>query len=561
MRALKIAFVGAGHNGLVCATLLARRGLKVSMYERRHQVGGPVTTEEVWPGYRVSVASFWMSLFQPKVMMELDLCRRGLEVLPTPPGLHPFADGSSLVFWDDEARLVEEIRRFSSADAQAYPRFLRHMERLIPTLRRLLFEIPLDPTSGRFTDLARAAALAWRFRDVAGQFNDVFDLLTLSAYDFLRRWFVSETMLTAFGCYASGSGGNISPKTPGSAYVLARPMLRDGKTAAGPGGLVRGGMGGIANALLSAARDAGVEVRLDSPVEGIAVTGGRARGVILRGGERVTADIVVANANAKTVFLKLVDRKDLPEEFVEAVGRIRTQSSCFKINVAAHALPQWTAWSSRGLDSYPGSVTLAEDLDELEAAFDCARHGAIADRPYLWILAPSAFDASVAPPGRHILSIFGGHVPYQLRSRSWDEAAREELFATVMRQIERYAPGFSREIIIHRQVLVPSDLEAMFDLPEGHVHHGELSLDQIFSRRPVPGWGGYRSPVRGLYLCGASTHPGGGVTGVPGYNAASVILAEVGRWRSVAWMRPPRLRGSPPAADSSHVVPGRSRRR
>jgi phytoene dehydrogenase-like protein len=528
VRTSNVAFVGAGHNGLVCATLLARRGFRVVVYERRAQVGGPVTTEEVWPGYRVSVASFWMSLLQPKVMIELDLCRRGIEVVPTPPGLHPFEDGSSLVFWDDETRVVEEIRRFSSADAQAYPRFLRHMETLMPTLRRLLFEIPVDPTSGRFTDLARTAALAWRFRDAAHRFHDVFDLLTLSAYDFLRRWFVSETMLTAFGCYASGSGGNISPKTPGSAYVLARPMLRDGKTAAGPGGLVRGGMGSIANALLSAARDAGVDVRLNSPVSGIAVASGSARGLILHGGERVPADVVVANANAKTVFLKLVDRKELPAEFVEAVARIRTQSSCFKINVAASALPKWTAWNSRGLDSHPGSVTLAENLDELETAFDCASQGTMAARPYLWILAPSAFDGSVAPAGKHILSIFGGHVPYQLRSRPWDGGARDELFAIVLSQIERYAPGFSREII-HRQVLVPPDLEAMFDLPEGHVHHGELSVDQIFSRRPVPGWGGYKSPVRGLYLCGASTHPGGGVTGVPGYNAARVILADLGR--------------------------------
>jgi phytoene dehydrogenase-like protein len=376
--------------------------------------------------------------------------------------------------------------------------------------------------------LARTAALAWRFRDATARFNDVFDLLTLSAYDFLRRWFVSETMLTALGCYASGSGGNISPRTPGSAYVLSRPMLRDGRTQAGPGGLVRGGMGSVSDALLSAAREAGVDVRLSTPVESIAVEDGSARGVVLADGERVPADIIVANANAKTVFLKLVDRKELPPEFVEAVARIRTQSSCFKINVAANALPNWTAWSSRGLDSYPGSVTLAENLDELEAAFDSARRGGMAGRPYLWILAPSAFDSSIAPAGKHILSIFGGHVPYQLRSRSWDSAARDELFMIVMRQMERYAPGFSREII-HRQVLVPPDLEAMFDLPDWHVHHGELSIDQTFFRRPVPGWGGYRSPVRRLYLCGASTHPGGGVTGVPGYNAARVILADLGQ--------------------------------
>jgi phytoene dehydrogenase-like protein len=527
MTKVDVAVVGAGHNGLVCATMLARAGLKVAMYESRPRVGGPVTSEEVWPGYRVSVASFWMSLLQPKVMLELDLHHRGIEVIPTPPGLHPFLDGSSLVFWDDESRVVEEIRQFSPADAEAYPRFLRHMEGLMPFLRRLLFEIPVDPTSGSFGDLLRTGALAWRFRHAAPRFHDIVDLLTLSAYDFLRRWFVSETMLTAFGCYASGSGGNISPKTPGSAYVLARPMLRDGNTAAGPGGLVRGGMGSISQALLSAAQDAGVAVHVSCPVERINVENGEVRGLTLAGGSVVEARMVVGNASAKTTFLKLMDEKSLSVEFRDSITRIRTDSSCFKINVAARSLPVWSAWKGRGLDSHPGSVTIAENLDELELAFESARRGAMAPNPYLWILAPSAFDNSVAPPGKHTLSIFGGHVPYRLKDAVWDDKARDDLFAIVMRQIDRYAPGFSQEII-HRQILVPPDLEAMFDLPGGHVHHGELSLDQIFSRRPVAGMGGYRTPIRGLYLCGASTHPGGGVTGVPGYNAARVILSREG---------------------------------
>ena len=528
MNRMDVVMVGGGHNGLVCASLLARAGLKVAVYERRPVVGGPVVTEEVWPGFRVSVASFWMSLLQPKVMMELDLRRRGIEVLKTAPGLHPFADGCSVVFWDDEARIIEEIRRFSESDADAYPGFMRHMQALMPYLRRLLFEIPVDPTTGRLKDLARAATLAWRFRDLGSRFHDIFDLLTLSAYDFLRRWFVSEHMLTVFGCYASGSGGNISPKTPGSAYVLARPLLRDGSTPAGPGGLVRGGMGSISAALLDAAKEAGVQVHTNARVERIDVRFSRACGITLAGGETVTAETVVTNANAKTVFLKLVDPSVLPPRFVEAIRRIRTESSCFKINIAATALPIWTAWRERGLTGSPGSVTIAEDIDVLEGAFESARRGEMAPSPYLWILSPSAFDSSVAPAGKHILSIFGGHVPYRLRTRAWDDAARDELLHIVMRQVDRYAPGFSRSII-HSQVLVPPDLEAMFDLPGGHVHHGELSVDQIFSRRPVAGCGDYRTPIGGLYQCGASTHPGGGVTGVPGYNAAQVILRDLHR--------------------------------
>lgn len=529
MPTLDAVIIGAGHNGMVCAAYLAKAGLKVTALERRSLVGGPVVTEELWPGYRISVAAFWMSLLQPRVMMDLELRKYGIEVLETPPGFQPFSDGSSLVFWPDTQRMVAEIRKFSAADAEAYPRFVAHMEGLMPYLRRLLFEVPVDPTTGRLGDLGRALSLVWRFRDIGARFYDVWDLLTLSAYDFLRRWFESETMLTALGSYASGSGGNISPKTPGSAYVLARPMLRDPNTPAGPGGLVKGGMGAVTQAIRRAAEAAGVEVRTNATVVRVMVENGAARGVELADGERIDAKLVIANANAQTTFLRLVDETHLPAGFVSAVKRIRTDSSCFKINLAVDQLPRWSAYEARGLDApNPGSITIAENLEELEDAFGAARHGRMAPRPYLWILTPSAFDPTVAPSGKHVLSVFGGHVPYRLRDREWDEAAREELYDIVMRQISRYAPGFGNSVI-HKQILVPQDLERIFDLPGGHVHHGELSLDQIFFRRPVARYADYRSPIRGLYQCGASTHPGGGVTGVPGYNAARIVLQDLKR--------------------------------
>lgn len=518
--------IGAGHNGLVCATYLAKAGLKVANLERRPVVGGPVVTEEIWPGYHVSVAAFIMSLLQPKIMMDLDLRRHGIEVLPTPPGFQPFADGRSLVFWPETARVADEIRKFSPEDADAYPRFIAHMEGLMPYLRRLIYEVPVDPTTGRLRDIRRALGLVWRFRDIGGRFYDIWDLLTLSAHDFLRRWFSSETMLTALGCYASGSGGNISPKTPGSAYVLARPMLRDPATPAGPGGLVKGGMGAVTRAMQHAAEEAGVVVRTDADVAKVIVEGGVARGVQLKNGERVTAKIVIANANAQTTFLRLVEKEHLPAGYVAAIRRIRTESSCFKINLATSQLPRWTAYDARKLAAEnPGSITIAENLEELEEAFESARHGRMAAKPYLWILTPSAFDPTVAPAGKHIVSVFGGHVPYRLNDHDWDDAAREELYAIVMRQITRYAPGFGNSVI-HRQILVPQDLERLFDLPGGHVHHGELSIDQIFFRRPVARGADYRSPIANLYQCGASTHPGGGVTGVPGHNAAKVILGD-----------------------------------
>lgn len=518
--------VGGGHNGLVCATYLAKGGLNVCVLERRPIVGGPVTTEEVWPGFHVSVASFWMSLLQPKIMIDLDLRRHGIEVLPTSPGFQPFADGTSLVFWDDTAKMASEIRKFSEDDAREYPAFVGHMEGLMPHLRKLLFEVPVDPTTGRIGDLSRAASFLWRFKGVGPKLYDIWDLLTLSAHDFLKRWFSSEQVLTAFGCYASGSGGNISPKTPGSAYVLARPMLRDATTAAGPGGLVRGGMGTIARALKAAAEEAGVSIRTSAEVRNIDVTNGRVEGVTLADGSRLKARRVVSNANAKTLFMKLLDPTLLDPEVLNDVRRIRTESSCFKINLAVEHLPTWHALETRQeAFQHPGSITIAENLSELEQAFESARHGEIAPRPYLWILTPSAFDTTVAPHGRHVMSIFGGHVPYRLKNRAWDDQAREELYEIVLRQIQRYAPGFGNSVI-HKQILVPQDLEAMFDLPGGHVHHGELSLDQVFFRRPIAHYADYKTPIRGLYQCGASTHPGGGVTGVPGHNAAKVILAD-----------------------------------
>lgn len=522
--------IGAGHNGLVCANYLGRAGLKVCVLERRAIAGGATVTEELWPGYKISVASYIMSLLQPKIMIDLELRRHGVEVVDgAGPAFQPFEDGRSLVFWPDTARMQEEIANFSKRDAEAYPRFLAHMEAVIPYMRRLLFETPPDPTTGRIRDIGRALSLAWRFRDIGGHLYDVWDLLTLSAYDYMKRWFESDQMVLAYSSYASGAAGLISPKTQGSAYVLARPLLREAGTPAGPGGLVKGGMGSITQALIAAGRENGVEVRTSAPVAQIQIEKGRARGVVLENGERIEANIVGANLQAKLLYLKLIDRKWLSEKVVKAVEDMRTESICFKINIAARALPKWTAYDARRLNEpYPGSITIAENSDELEDAFYSARNGKMAERPYLWITTPSAFDPSVAPPGEHVINVLGGHVPYKLKGREWDDAAKEELFQITMRQITRYAPGFDAAVR-HKQVLTPPDIERIFALPGGHVHHGEMSLDQIFFRRPVAHYADYRTPVRSLYLCGASAHPGGGVTGVPGHNAAREILKDLGK--------------------------------
>jgi phytoene dehydrogenase-like protein len=517
--------IGGGHNGLVCANYLAKAGKKVCVLERRNIIGGAAVTEELWPGFRLSVASYWMSLMQPKIMIDLDLVANGVKVLPTAPGIQPFSDGRVLVYWDDAKRTCDEIRQFSPEDAEAYPRFVKHMEGLVVHLRKLLFEVPVDPTTGRFKDVAKALAFAWRFKAIGPKFYDLWDLLTLSAQDFLRRWFVSPQVLAALGSYVSGASSFFGPKVPGTAYVLARPFIRDSSTAAGPGGLVQGGMGSITQALTKTAQKHGVQIKLNATVEKVLVENGKAKGVRLASGETISAKIVVSNAASKLLFTELIDRKDVPAEVVDAARRIKTDSSVFKINLALRNLPKWTALEARGLDFNPGSITLAESMDELQGNFEAVERGEMCENPYMWIVTPSAFDSTVAPAGFHTMNIMGGHVPYKLRSGPWDEAAHEKLFDIIATRIERYAPGFRNEVL-HKQVLVPPDIEAIFNLPGGHVHQGELTIDQTFFRRPIAHYADYRSPIAGLYQCGASMHPGGGVTGVPGHNAAKVILSD-----------------------------------
>ncbi len=529
MKKYDAVIIGAGHNGLVCACYLAKAGLKVCLVERQPFVGGAAISREVWPGYKVSVASYWMSLLQPKIMLDLDLLNNGVEVIPVPPSFHPFESGKSILYWPDEARMVAEIAQFSAKDAANYPKFVKHMEELVPYVRQLMFETPIDPTTGKIKDISKAMGLAWRMKGIGGRVYDLWDLLTLSAHEYLRRWFESDEILTAYGSYASGSSGIISPKTPGSAYVLARPLMRDNNTAAGGGGLIRGGMGSISEALLKVARGLGAEVITGHSVAKVDIRNGKAQGVVLDNGDRIEADTVISNTGAKITYLNLIGEENLPAQVVEQVERHRTDSISFKINLAANELPRWASYDARRLnDRNPGSITIAENSDELEEAFASARNGEMAKRPYLWITTPSAFDSTVAPEGKHVVQIMGGHVPYKLNGREWNDETRQELLDIVLAQIERYAPGFAAEVT-KAQVLTPPDIEKMFAMTGGHVHHGEMSLDQQFFRRPIAHYADYRTPVKSMYMCGAACHPGGGVTGVPGHNAAREILSDLGK--------------------------------
>ena len=515
--------VGGGHNGLVCGNYLARAGLSVCVLERRELLGGAAVSEALWPGYRVSTASYTMALLQPKVILDLELAKYGYEVLKPPPMFVPLEGGRALVFHDDQQRVAAQIGALCAADGQVYPQYRAYMAGLAQVVRRFLWETP--PDLSRTGPAARMAmvSLAWRFRDLGAQFFDIYDMLTLSAYDFLSRWFSSDTVKAALGFYAAAGGGNSSMKSPGSAYILLRGFIRDNGTAAGGSGFIRGGMGQISEAIAASGRAHGMQTRTAAAVASIVVEAGRAVGVQLESGETIGARVVIANASAKTTFRKLIDASELPPEFLRDIDRIRDRGTSYKVHLGLRRLPVFRGFdaAANGFD-YPAQMRIGPSIDYIEQAFDASKYGRFSDKPCLTVVTPSVVDPTVAPAGHHLMSIFGAHAPYELRGRSWD-AAREDLYDTTLKALEVHAPDI-RDCIVEHHVLTPLDLERIFDLHGGHVHHGELSADQIFFRRPVRHYADYRSPIEGLFQCGASTHPGGGVTGVPGHNAAKVVL-------------------------------------
>ncbi len=520
--------VGGGHNGLTCGAYLARAGVRVLVVERRDIVGGAAVTEEIAPGYRSSMASYYQGLLQPKVILDLELQKYGFQVLPAHPTVFALEGGRSFTMWDDPEKFAAEIGRLSNVDGQAYPRYRAHMQKIAPFMKQLLWEVPVNPGSRRPRDLRRLAGFVWRFRKIGPQFFDIYNLLTMSAYDYLSRWFESDDVKLVLGFFAGGGGANSSLKTPGSAYMLARGIVRDGSTAAGPAGFMKGGMGSISDAIRRSGEAHGMEVRTGSPVERILVENNRATGVRLEGGEEIRSKIVIANATARTIFTRLLDPATLPEEFNRDIKGIRCESTVFRVNLALKALPNAPGLGAGTAEGIVPQMTIAPSVAYMERAHRMSQQGEIADQPFLIVKVPTMVDPSLAPAGHHVMNVFGGHAPYTLARGNWDER-REELWANVLKVLKTQFPDIE-ELILHRQMFTPLDLERIFDLPNGHVHHGEISADQMFFRRFSPGYADYRSPVKGLYQASASTHPGGGVTGVPGHNAAKVILQDRREW-------------------------------
>jgi phytoene dehydrogenase-like protein len=516
--------IGGGHNGLVNAAYLAKAGKKVLVLERRHTVGGATVTEEIYPGYKFLIASYLISLLRPDVIQDLELARHGLEIMPLESTYVPLPDGNYLADWPDHDATKHEISRHSKRDAEAYEEYTRTMRRLAVALRPLLDMIPPDPTSVSAKDLQTMA----RVRGVLDQlssddFNLLARLMTMSAADFLDEWFESAA-LKGTKCTSGIIGTFLGPRSPGTGYVLLHHYLGEVDGVFRAWGLARGGTGALSQAIASAAREAGVEIKLNSPVAQLLIKNGEAKGVVLESGDEYTAEIVVSNADAKRTFLGLVEQKHLPDEFVHDVSRYRMSSPACKVNLALDGLPSFTSLPKGKEALLRGSIEIAPSMDYVEQAYDDAKYGGWSRRPFMDALIPSLIDPGMAPPGKHVMSIFVQYASSELEG-GWNEDKKAQFLDNVIDTLAEYAPNI-KDLILHKHIMTPWDLERTFGLTSGHIFHGELALQQLFFLRPSPQWSNYRTPIRNLYMCGSSTHPGGCITGAPGRNAALAILED-----------------------------------
>ena len=517
--------IGGGHNGLVCAFYLARAGLKVRVLERRAVVGGAAVTEEFAPGFRNSTASYTVSLLQPKVIADMRLADHGYRVVERRlANFLPF-DGDYLKIGGAPGATQAEFARLNPRDAEALPAYEAALERLAGVLRDLALKIP-PRAGGGLASLAEALRQGWPVArmDLSGQ-RDLLDVFTRSARDFLDSWFEDDRIKAAFAFDAVvGNWAGVS--TPGSAYVLLHHVFGEVNGRKGAWGHAVGGMGAITRAMARACELAGVAISLESPVARVLVDGGRAAGVRLESGEEIAAPVIAANVGPVPLLHQMVEPQDLPEDFRRRFATYRTGSGTFRMNVALSELPDFSVLPGKALaDHHTAGIVIAPGLDYMDRAFlDAQVHG-WSREPIVEMLIPSTLDDSLAPPGAHVASLFCQHFAWNLPDgRSWDEA-REEAADLVIDTVTRHAPNF-RASVIARQIHSPQDLEAKFGLVDGDIFHGRMSLDQLWAARPLLGWGSHRMPLGGLYLCGAGSHPGGGVTGAPGHNAARAILAD-----------------------------------
>jgi phytoene dehydrogenase-like protein len=521
-----VIVIGGGHNGLTNAAYLARAGKKVLVLERRHVLGGAAVTEEVFPGFKFSVCSYVVSLLRPEIIRDLDLPRHGLEILPLDGTFTPMPNGDYLWRVNDHGKTRREIARHSKLDAEAYEEFGKAMQAMCRFVKPILSMVPPDPSTLNPRELMKLLFIGKRFQGLASEdkYNQV-QLMTMSAVDFLDQWFETDVLKATMS--ASGIIGTfLGVRSPGTAYVLLHHYMGEIDGAFRSWGFARGGTGAISNAIADAARELGAEIRTQAPIAKIIVKNGRAHGVALSNGDEIYGEVISSSVDPRNTFLRFIEEGQLPDEFLEDVRRYKFRGSSGKVNIALDALPDFKCLPGPGTH-LRGAISISPSVEYMERAYDDAKYGNFSRRPYIDIVIPSLTDPSVAPPGKHVMSCFVQYAPYKLRpGLSWDDQ-RETFGNNVIDTISEYAPNL-KNIIINKQVLTPLDLEREFGLSEGNIFQGELSLEQLFFLRPVPGYAQFRTPIKNLYMCGSATHPGGGIMGAPGRLAALEILKDAG---------------------------------
>ncbi len=524
-----VAIVGAGHNGLVCAFYLARAGFDVQMFERRAVVGGAAVTEEFHPGFRNSTASYTVSLLHPAIIADMRLeSSYGLRILERPiSNFLPLDDTRYLKMGGGLAKTQAEVARYSAKDAARLPVYYEMLDGIGDLLRGLAIETPPEMMS-LLQSLPRGLRAGSQVKRLSlAQRRDLLDLFTESARDFLDAWFESDAVKAAFG-FDSVVGNFASPDSPGSAYVLLHHTFGGVNGKKGIWGHAVGGMGAITQAMAKACTDAGVKIMLDCPTRQVLEHNGRAQGLLLEDGREVRADVVIANCNPKLLYGQLLERSALPEDFARRMDTYRCGSGTLRMNVALSELPRFSCLPAPG-EHHASGIVIAPTLDYMDRAYQDARREGWSREPIVEMLIPSMVDDSLAPKGHHVASLFCQQFAWTLpEGRQWD-AERERAADLVIDTVERYAPGF-KQSVLGRMVLTPPDLERRFGLIGGDIMHGHMALDQLWAARPVLGHGDYRSPIKGLYMCGAGTHPGGGVSGMPGHNAAREVIRDSSTW-------------------------------
>ncbi len=517
--------IGAGHNGLVAAALLAKAGLRVLILERRTTIGGGAATEEIFPGFKFNTGAHDAGLFRPEIFAALNLQKPGLEFIESPVAVFaPQPDGTALSLWRDQKKNLAEVARFSKSDAEKFPAFVRLVSRLSEVLSSIMLLTPPNVTQNSFGDLRAWAGAGLKLKRLGKQdMMEFLRVLPMAVTEFLNEWFESEAFKGVLGA-AGVTGSMQGPQASGTAFMMLYHYLGRANGGFKSSRFVRGGMGQLSASLASAARKHGAEIRTGMEVAHISLKDGVATGVVLKNGEENSARVVISNADPRHTFFDLVGAPHLGPQFVRRVRNIRFRGSTAKINLALNGLPRFSS-APHDPAYLAGHLVICPNLEYLERAYDEAKYGNFSQQPYLDVVIPTVLDSSLAPPGKHIMSITMQYAPYTLKNGTWDEQ-RIKLGDRVVDTLSEYAPNL-KELILHRQVITPLDWERDYGLTEGCIFHGQMGLDQLLFMRPVAGYGQYRAPIQNLYLCGAGTHPGGGVTGAPGYNAAREILRDL----------------------------------